>query len=305
VRAVQVLVPAAVLGIPEFALTGSYYVTYLHEALFAPAKPMPSLSGTLAQKLGYYLVGGGGAQMLGWNAYLLPLLIATAMAILAVRSAGRTALRSLALGLIPLAVAYAVPTLNPVKQPFFALAFVFLLLFLAVEAMASVARSAEARRARAASVVVSGLAVVGVLCATPPARAGKLGDAHVTARRELVGRIWTAVDRARRQPGDHVLLTASGTMTGELLQYLALKNGARPISTHNMALAADEAWVAREFDWADIVLASESANGELFDLPSRPAQEGFLASLRADGRFLEIMSFPSSNGGSYVLFQRR
>ena len=98
-----VLWPLALLGLPQFLLTGPRYLTYFHAALLAPRKPIDDFHGTLPEKLGFYVFGQGGEIMLGRHWILLAAIIVVGAGLLAMRR-GTDDLRPLLYQLAPLAV---------------------------------------------------------------------------------------------------------------------------------------------------------------------------------------------------------
>jgi hypothetical protein len=103
-----------------------------------------------------------------------------------------------------------------------------------------------------------------------------------------------------------VLLTTNGTISPELLQYVALKSGIEDLRVYSPALSDDLTGFCQELERADLVLASEPGNSEVFPyLPSSAVQDKTLALVRARADFVERAAFPTLTGKAYVLFQRR
>lgn len=298
-----VLWPLTLLGLPHFLLTGRYYLAYFHTALLDPHKPIDDFHGTLPEKLGYYIFGQGGEIMLGQHWILLAAIIVVGGGFLAMRR-GADGLRPLLYQLAPLTVAYAVPTMNPVKQYFFGIAFAVLLFFMAVEVLAHVLDALEGW-ARLRQVLVTSLLLASLLCAKSPPYWGEVKDPLVQKRNRLVEEIYRSLREAQPRHDARIYVTTAGTVNAHLLQYMALKDGFSRWSFGKFDERYDLELYRNEVKSADFVVASEPGNSEVPpNLASTALQGQTLALLRDRQGLVELATFPTLSGKSYVLFER-
>jgi hypothetical protein len=305
-----VLWPAALIGLAPFVFQGRYYALYFRLALFAPQKPIADLRGGWIEQIRYYARGEGGRFLLGDHLYIAAVVVAVGSVWLWLRGQ-RAVVARLRDQLLPLAIAYAIPTLNPVKQPFFGATFSFLVLFLAIQALAAVCRDAS-RRPRPRLLAASGVAVMalaGVAWAHGPLYWGNAGDPKIIRSNRMAADISAAIRDLNLPPDSIVFLTAVGGVNVDLLRYLALKDGATSLKFVTLPFEENTGSVGaydRSFNHASAVLASEDGNGDVYtSLPSGYIQGQLLQMLRARPDYIVRHTFASADGGgSYVLFQR-
>jgi len=300
-----VLWPFALLGLPQFLLMGRYYFSYFSAALLASSKPIPDFQGTVAEKLAFYTLGDGGRTMLGWHLYLLAAVVVLG-GVLLVAWRRMDSLRPLLNQLVPGAVAYAIPTLSPVKQYFFGVTFAILLFFLAIQAIRAVLEAQVGRsRTRWVAAGAADLVVIGILCSQPPPNWGEPSDASIQRRHQLPDQIFGAIRDARPHAHARIYVTTAGSVNAQLLQYMALANGFTGWSFGTFGWSEDLELYQREVNGADFVLASEPGNSEVYPhLMSAGLQERTLALVRSRPDFVQNGAFPTLNEKSYVLFEK-
>jgi hypothetical protein len=305
-----VLLPVAVLGLPQYVITGRYYYDYFQWHILGSSHPWRSHAGVWEQ-LTYYLSGPGGQAQLGRHVYLLAAIAAVGAALWARRHAA--ALRPLRNQVIVAAAALAIPTLHPVKQIFFGVTFAFLLTFITVEVLAAMAvtrrESPPDRRGLAAS---AALVVAGALCAQWPVYWGDGSDPAVQRRNRLPQDILHALRERAEGRSARVFVTAPGRINPDLFQYAALRDGLG-LSFGTLCgprvrciyLSDDLALYRQEIDAADYVLLGEPGHSEaVADLPSTRVQAPLLETLRSRPDYVERARFPTLNDKAFLLFER-
>ena len=229
--------------------------------------------------------------MLGRHWILLAAIIVVGAGLLAMRR-GTDDLRPLLYQLAPLAVAYAVPTLNPVKQYFFGIAFAVLLFFLAVEILADVLDALEGW-ARLRQVLVTSLVLVGLLWEKSPLYWGQINDPMIQKRTRLVEEVYTSLREAQPKHAARIYVTSAGTVNAHVLWYMALKDGFSQWSFGTFD-GDDLELHRRQVQSADFVIASEPGNSEVAqNLASTAVQGQTLALLRERPDSVELAAFPT------------
>jgi hypothetical protein len=282
----------AVGGLP-LALQPRHYFNYLLRGLFAP--PIAPHPGGWKEQALYYLTGNPGYLMRGEHLALLVGAFLASVAMLAYR--GRwDRYRLVLVALVPVAVAYLLPTLASVKQPYFGVMFAALSTFAILRALAELTGAYGAGLA-----IVAALA--GLWWAKPPPRWGSASDATVKQRRRLVGEVYAAVRGRLDRPGVAIYVTAEGTVSPELLRFNAIRDGlSLPFARGGGSGRPDE--VRRIIDWADLVIAPAPGATEV--APNTPAarrRAETLAAVRAHPSLL-LFRTVEGDGGAYYLFER-
>lgn len=304
----SVLWPVALLGLPQYVVTGRYYYDYFQWNILGTSHPWRSQAGAREQ-LAYYLTGPGGQAQLGRHLYVLGAIVVLGALLRARRGGG--SLQPLPGQLIVAAAALAVPSLHPVKQIFFGVTFAFLLLFMAVDIFAAGMALPVSRRDWR-PLGVAALVLIGACCAQWPVYWGDAGDPAVAGRNRLAGDILRSLhERAAGSPS-RVFVTAPGRINPDLLQYMARRDGLRlqfsRLCGPRVACIylSDELGPYRqEVDEADFVLVGEPGHSEeVAELPSARVQQPLLELLRSRSDYVERERFPTLNDKSFLLFER-
>ena len=296
------LATAVLLAAPHFVASGRHYVDYIRSSILASDKPIPDYAGSVADKASYYVTGTGGRQMLGGHLYLC----AALLLFLGARSARANAdvgRRLASLGIVGI-VAYLIPTLNPVKQPYFGLAFQEIVVLLGIVALASSLR-AGGKAGRDARWMVLPLFAGGLALASWPSFWGDWSGTRLSTLGRIVTGIGTTLETEKAPEGSRIFLTTSGNITPDVISYEALKRG-HHYRVWSDYMDDDLGRYGRSFDASDFVIAAEPGNGENGpNLPSARILAQTLALVRARPDFDELASFPTDTGRSYIVFARK
>ena len=204
-------------------------------------------------------------------------------------------------------IAFAIPTLTRMANPFFATTGDVLVLFGA--AMMIAALFSEARNDRGRKLLLSSAAwaVVGltvILFQWPAVSYQKGGEWAQTVNR-LSDQLYQTI---RDYPGSRnarVFFTAPGAADDMLLRYRALVDYLL-FWCPNRHLSVKRDIFRREIDAADFIVASEPGSGVVYENIIAPELETQLLEMaRSDARFTELAKFPALNGKFFYLFVRR
>jgi hypothetical protein len=292
-----------------FVFQGAYYLSYFRLALFAPQKPISDFRGGWREQMQYYVSGAGGETLLGGHLLLLLALLVLGSAFLWRRGDGQGVAR-LRDQLAPLAIAYTIPTLTPVKQPFFAVTFSFLLVLLGVEVMAAVLRGMQRDGSRRGAIAsLAAVVLTGIACARGPTYWGALNDPRIGPNKDLAAAIAASVRDLNLRPDSMLFVTATGGVNQDLLRYMLLKDGVTGVRVHTIAFEENTGVLAPYGKWfnrADAVLASEAHNDDVYtSLPNGYIQGQVLDLLRRRPDYVMRQTFPTPGGrGSYLLFEK-
>jgi hypothetical protein len=303
--ALPVVGTALLVGAIPLIGSAAYYFRYFMLAIFGSNKPVPDYAADAWHQAIYYLVGTGGKTMFGQHLFLLGFAIAAA----AWRDAGNRAAfaRQSAVALL----AYLIPTISPVKQHFFGVTFVFIVLFMAVQAIALAGENGVCRW-RGHNIgggAAAALAISGLLVAKGPLYWGEPNDKGFADRKALARALYGQIVRNAGGRPSTVFLTANGSINQYLLRYFALKDGEYELRFRNLAFHEDTGDVEQFRGYigsADMVVAGERGNSEAFEgLPSGQLQDVTLDLVRHSPRFVESGVFATLTPGKRIyLFQR-
>jgi hypothetical protein len=209
-------------------------------------------------------------------------------------------LRAACLGFITF-VAYLVPTLVGLGNPFFGAEFQVLLVLGAVMVMRMFAVNAQAWGLGVAGQLPLVGAVLAALLLSrgfPPRDwAGRQGRDYNVVVRNVADLVY---DKA--PPEARVFLTGTGWVNSDTLQYLSRRRGKKFVFT-DAPFSDDVSDQIHGFDGAEFVLAAESGVGEFNTwTPSSKVFDQSLAALRARTDFHEVGSVRSETGRWFYLF---
>src|SRR6185369_8305987 len=162
--------------------------------------------------------------------------------------------RLASLGIVGI-VAYLIPTLNPVKQPYFGLAFQEIVVLLGIVALASSLR-AGGKASRDARWMVLPLFAGGLALASWPTSWGDWPATRLSTLDRIVTGIGTTLETEKAPEGSRIFLTTSGNITPDVISYEALKAG-HHYRVWSDYMADDLGRYGRSFDASDFVVAAE------------------------------------------------
>lgn len=299
-------VPVILVAVPHYALNGRNIVAYTFSTAVGSGRAVAVLPGGGPSKADYFLRGIGGVFILDRHLHIALAAIAVGLGVLALRAPRHgddraRLLRAACLGFITF-VAYLVPTMVGLGNPFFGAEFQTLLLLGAVMSAAMiVVHSREWGIWFGGNLPLVALAVAGLVLSRgfPPdwnGNAGKNYNATIRAVAALV------VDRA--PAGSTTFVTATGWLNSDTLHYLARQQG-KDLAFTDSVFSDKLADQNHGFDEADLVLAGEPGVGEFNNyLPSSKILAESLAAIRARPDFHEVGSVRSETGRWFYLFGR-
>jgi hypothetical protein len=297
----QCCAAAVLVPLPHFLIDGRDTYGYIYQNIFGPSHSTWARQGSVLWHLRYYIDGPGGAAMFG--GMLGPLVIATVVGLIAFAALRfrEQALRLIGLTIVA-AVAYAVPAVMDVKEPFFGTTFSWILAFAAIFVVADLLR-------RPGWLPV---ATVLVFCAVS-LRAARLGpnlvqrgSAVVLERNRLVHDIYAALYNEHFPFYSRVYLTTTGYVNPGVLDYYFRRDTLHAMNIDANSFSDDLGTHAREVASADYVIASESGNGVAYAdfVKSGLVQDQTLAIVRGNADFQQIGAYPTLTGKCYFLFRR-
>jgi hypothetical protein len=294
--------PSLVLALPYYLLAPKI-AQYIINNAFGKYSEVWTLKESQLTALRFYWDSTGGEMMLGRHRYIV--FVLGLAALLSEGSRLRCSWRFVLGYFIVLAVAYAIPTIARINNPFIAADADVLILFAGVLLLGRILSENQGFRGRAAGIV----AVTVLICAVgffqwPPAYYNK-DDERVETLNRLGEQIYTVI---RDYPGSRnarVLFTAPGPVDDMLLRYNALIDG-RNFWCPNLHLITDLEAYRAEIDRADFVVASEPGSGAVYEsLFGSAVQAPVLEMARANRDLVQTAQLPALNGKFFYIFARR
>jgi hypothetical protein len=302
IAAGQTFVASILVASPVYIFQFREIIAYIYEPIFGKTKDLWASHMSLREHLFYYLTGDGGALMLSYHIYLLLAVIAAGFALAVVFSRWDVVVRLAGFCAVT-AVAYAVPTIMHVKQPFFATTFDWLLIFAAVFALLWVCVSGH----RLASGVILGATLTAALAITHfIPELYQPGGANVVQRRRIISSVYNALLSHSVGTKARVYMTTTGYVNAAVLDYLNLQQGMSAFNFAEQPYEPDLKVHEAEMEKSDYVIASEQGNSESFGdfIPSGNMQEQTLAYVRNNPNFAEIAAIPTQNEKRFFVFKR-
>ncbi|HEY8749292.1 MAG TPA: hypothetical protein VIM11_15015, partial [Tepidisphaeraceae bacterium] len=298
----QTLGASIVVASPVYIFQFREIIAYIYEPIFGKTKDLWASHMTPREHLLYYLTGDGGATMLSYHVYLFVGIIVAGFALAAVFSRWDVVVR-LAGFCVVTAVAYAIPTIMHVKQPFFATTFDWLLIFSAVYVLLWVCVSGH----RLVAGVILGAALVAALAITHfIPELYQPGGANVVQRRRIISSVYNALVNHNVGAKARVYMTTTGYVNAAVLDYINLQQGMSAFNFAEQPYSADLKLHETEMENSDYVIASEQGNSESFGdfIPSGNMQDQTLAYVRNNPNFAEIAAIPTQNEKRFFVFKR-
>jgi len=285
------------------------YWAYFYRTTLNPATRVRWVDATMSlhQHITYYLFGTGGQFMFGnrlWGCFAV---IGCGIAAASWRRDWQSTSRQVEL-LIVATLFWLIPTLSPVKVPFFAAAFGYALIFLTVMALGSIFDSLPAK---VAITVVSSIALLLLLSDTSHLPVPNTPQTPVERDFDF-----SAINRLKAdlfgnatdsQPVK-VYMTNVGAYANNILEYYMLK--VDPSLHWEFDAGLFIADPAEQLDYIhshqeDFVIAGHANNGFTYFPSARPAEEPVLSAMSRDSGYMPIDRFYGPNGRTVTVFQRR
>jgi hypothetical protein len=280
-------------GLP-LALRPRYYLHYLWLGLFLP--PLPRHTGGWKEQALYYLTGIPDFLMRPEHLALLVGAFLAAAGALAYRGTWDR-FRLVVAALVPVTVAYLLPTLSPIKNPDFGVMLATLLSFAVLRGLAETAGTFGTALALVAT-------VLGLWWAKPPPVSGSGGSPFVKQQWQLVDEVYVAVRERLDRPGIRIFVTAPGTVSPDLLIFYSVRDGLPPPAAHSGGLGTPEE-TKGSLGWADLVIAPSPEAADVWPYtPRARVRLETLAALRADPSFSLFHTVRDGQGAPYYMFER-
>jgi hypothetical protein len=279
---ILMLAPVVLFALPHYLIAARGIITYIYDILYGRDKEVTS--GSVGFHFRYYLTGEAGEYVLGNHFYLLIALICAGAIMLTKMAAKSHAMRdplcrAIALGMVT-AVAFIIPTINPVKANVFGIEFQLLLVLGSVLSLRTMIHgNVGARGKQIGSALLLMATVAGImLFKFPAAWGGSSDDATLTTRR-IVHEVQSLVMNRTPAHGT-VFVTSAGQVSAFGVKYLARQQG-RFLTTNSLERSDDISAYSSAIDQADCVVAAE---------PGVPEFYNFLAGTRILRQTLNLVS---------------
>ena len=300
---------ALILAAPHYIGASHHILSYIHLNVIGADREVWYVPGDWPVQLLYFWGGTGGKMMLGEHIWVLtPLTLtgATAMLCLGKRS---QRMRLLAIALIMVA-AYAVPSINPVKNHFFAVSFDFLLVFSAATALGGIFRTTYQRQWKTIAIRGIGFSVIiiAVLLSRLPEGLFGFGTTQSTDTVMVLRRVQQQIDesirRNRRELMPTVFCTTGGYADASPIAFLSIARG-QELAAYIPYTKTDLLTYRRSMQEASFIIASQRGTGLVYDwLPSAKLQEQALAIAKSMNEFECIAKIPALHGKCFFVFAR-
>ena len=265
------------------------------------------VSMSLHQHIAYYLFGLGGQFMFGNRLLVCAAIIGCGIAAGWWRHDRQSTGRQVELLLIA-AMFWLIPTLSPVKVPFFAAAFGYAFIFLTVMALRSIF---DVLPAKIGMSVVSSVALVLLISDTSHPYVPNTPQTLVERDFDFAAINRLKADlfgNATDSQSVKVYMTNVGAYANNILEYYMLK--VDPSLRWNFDAGFSVADPREQLDFIhshqeDFVVAGHFNNGFTYFSWAQPAEEPVLSAMTSDPDYMPIDRFYGPNGRTVTVFQRR
>ncbi|HWE04191.1 MAG TPA: methyltransferase domain-containing protein [Tepidisphaeraceae bacterium] len=299
-------VPIVLFALPHYIVDFAGVRDYIGQTLSGKERELWSVPGDRAAQLRYYIDGVGGGYMLGGYIKILAVVLAVGFVALARGAMTRRRdfirlLRAASLAFIAF-IAYAIPAVNPVKNPFFGSEFQVLLVLGAVLAMRMLLVGENPKKSTGFGIVLL-LASTGLGLAAwrfPPPF-----DGEMTANTNRVVHSIERIIFDNASANANVFVTSAGRVNSSTLFYLSRQDG-KQVDATDVHRLTDLNLYKRRYEQADLVVAAEPGVDEFENwLPSYNILGQTLRLLRESPDFHEVGSVASQSGKHFYVFARR
>ena len=231
------LLPVVLIAGPQYLISLRQVLKYLYDTQFGIYAELWRFRATLPQHLVYFLDGDGARAMLGKHRFILAIIFVLGGVHLALSRRRGEVLNSLAYAAVVL-VASLVPTLNWQKTQFFGVVFHLSLIFSALLILRHLIKLEGDRLATTpwARVLIVSISIAGIVLFQWPTFQSSEEIAHAEQRKQIDDRIIESIMDHKRPGPRTVMLTTTGYVNAELLNYLALARN-DSISFDNLAFS--------------------------------------------------------------------
>jgi hypothetical protein len=308
-------VPIVLFALPHYIIDFQGVRDYIATTLSGRERELwsrhiapPSSFADRMYQLRFFIDGEGGGFMLGWYLKILAIVLGIGFITLVRRTIENRnslnkLLRALSLGLIAF-IAYIVPAMNPVKNPFFGSEFQLLLVLgtILVVHMLLVPENPKHPTGFGVLLLCAMTALGLAVWHFPPPIDAPNGQATAN-----INRVAHSVERIvfdNVSPNANVFVTSAGSLSYGTLYYLLRQDGKEIVASDAHRLTDLDLYRQR-FEQADVVVAAEPGVDEFENwLPSYGILGQTLRMLRESPGFHEVGSVPSESGKRFYIFAR-
>jgi hypothetical protein len=304
----RILLPALVIPLPYYLFNRNEIYHYITVNALGANSGIWALHAGLATHLLYYATGEGAQVMLGRHlAIMVVVLLAGAIVLLPQR--GKPVAVTAACYAFVLAVAYAGPTLNPIKDQFLAVTFDFVLIAATLKVLAGLLRADAAPPAvrTIAGVALVLLLIAGAWCAKWPMYWGEPNRPDVVMRNRYMNDLYQAIRAHDTDERGMILVGVTGVFANaDAFGYMADKDGLTGLNFQSDFANKDIAGFKLGLDQSRFVILGDPGNPE--DDPNTPYTailDRTLALVRGRADFKMVATCPAAAGKNYYLFEHQ
>lgn len=304
---VTILLPSVLIPLPFYIFNRREIYYYITVNALGENSGIWKLHASLKTHLLYYLIGDGSMVMLRRDFEIMIWLLAAGLVAVALRRRKSEVCRA-GCYLFLLAVTYAVPTTNPIKDPFLAVVFDFLLIFVSLLILRSFLTVREPILVRQiASAVLVLLAVAGAYSDRWPTDWAAMSRADALRRNAYVNELYHGILEHDPERTGQVLIAVTGKfVNADVLGYMADKDGLSTIHFVSDFTDKSLADFKQALDQSRFVIIGDQNNPE--DNASTPYSamlDRTLSMVRSRPDFELIATLPARAGKNYYLYQHR
>jgi len=301
-----ILVPALLIPAPFYFRNRHEIFFYITVNALGSNSDIWKLHANVLTHILYYAIGAGGNTMMGPHVWAFgTILVAGATFILSRQSKSEIA-RASCYGFM-LLVAYVGPTINPIKDPYLAVCFDFLLILVTLLILRDLISLGSPSVVRLTQVVLIAIVLIGAWYAKWPMYWGERERADVLLRNRYVNDLYQGIRSHQRGEKGKVMVAVTGVLANpDTLGYLADKDGLTQLYFESEFTESDVELFRRRLYTCDFVVIGDVGNPE--DDPNTPYTAILpktLPLVRSRPDFTLIATCPSLGGTNYYLFERR
>lgn len=301
-----IAIPAILIPLPFYIFNHHEIYHYIKDNALGKNQHIWTLHASRSTHLLYYFVGEGTQVMLGRHFYMMAI---PAIAGLAVILAQRRRSEMCRAGcyLLMLFVTYLVPTTNPIKDPFLAVTYDFLWIFITLMLIraALTTRWPSIQPIAAAGLVL--LVLAGAYCDKWPLYWGEVTRPDAVRRNAYMNDLYHSILAHDPERTGEVLIAVSGEfVNADALGYMADKDGLTTIKFVSDFWKNDMGAFNKALDQSRFVIIGDQNNPE--DDPHTPYTamlDRTLPMVRSRSDMELIATCPAGDGKNYYLYQHR
>jgi hypothetical protein len=302
----KILIPALLIPLPFYYHNHKEIIYYITVNALGENSDIWKLHASRLTHLLYYATGAGGKVMLGSPfAFMAVVMLNGALWIFWQRR--RATIARAACYAFMLLIAYVGPTLNTIKDPFLAVSFDFLLIFITLLIFRGLLSGSDKLSAGFAKVMMVLMVLVGLWTAKWPMYWGERTRLDVVTRNRYMNDLYQAIRSHTPDGKAKVLVAVSGVFANaDSFGYLADKDGLVDLNFASDFTNKGMYAFKCEVDRTRFVVIGDPGNPE--DDPNVPYNQMLdrtLSMLRRSTCFTLIATCPTFSGKNYYLFERR